>query len=78
MVAIDILGVKMPPLLPYDVARCVGVSYIEDGVTEWREGCEHCLRRTAPPSPAPDQRRWVEPPPIITFVCEYLLEDSDA
>lgn len=38
------------PFLPADIARCASVSYIEDGVTEWREGCERCLRRIIPPS----------------------------
>jgi hypothetical protein len=62
------------PSLPYDVPRCQGDSYDEDGVIEWREGCETCLRRTAPPHPDPLQRRWIEPPPIIVFECEYLIE----
>lgn len=66
------------PFLPADIARCAGVSYIEDGVTEWREGCERCLRRIAPPSLNTDWQLHIEPPPIIAFVCEYLLEDSDA
>jgi len=33
--------------LPYDVSRCRGEQI--DG--EWREGCEDCLRRTAPWNP---------------------------
>ncbi len=62
------------PSLPYDKPRCRGDSYDEDGVIEWREGCETCLRRTAPPHPDPLQRRWIEPPPIIVFFCEHLIE----
>lgn len=54
--------------LPADVARCSGVEY-EDG---WREGCEDCMRRTSP-SDHPYQV-WIEPPPIITFECEFRIE----
>lgn len=58
--------------LPNDVTRCDGVRHEEEGVMEWREGCEHCLRRTAP-RPA---RCWMmEPPAIIVFACEHLIED---
>jgi hypothetical protein len=54
--------------LPADVARCAGVGD-EDG---WREGCGDCLRRTSPPI---DHQRvaHMEPPPIITFFCEYHM-----
>lgn len=53
--------------LPNDIARCDGSQ--EDG--EWREGCENCLRRTAP---RPERVIMIEPPPIIIFECEYLIE----
>jgi hypothetical protein len=76
MVATGVLGMMMTPQLPYHVPRCKGVRYIEDDETYWREGCEQCLRRTSPPNPNPEQQ-WVEPPTIITFFCEYLLEESD-
>ena len=58
--------------LPNDVARCAGVGDDEEG---WREGCEDCLRRTDP-----GVGEWVlhmEPPPIIAFWCEYLIEPED-
>lgn len=62
------------PSLPYDEPRCRGDGYDEDGVIEWREGCETCLRRTAPPHPDPSRQQWISPPPIIAFECEYLIE----
>jgi hypothetical protein len=49
-----------------DIARCGGVGSDEEG---WREGCQTCLRRTAARG-----KEWVEPPPIIAFECEYLIE----
>ena len=55
--------------LPYDIARCQGVGSENEG---WREGCETCLRRTAPGSP--HRQAWMEPPAIIAFWCEYLIE----
>ena len=64
--------------LPYDLVRCPGVGYPSEehqGVTDWREGCETCLRRTEPGNPA-DQ--WtMEPPAIIAFFCEYLIAPCD-
>ena len=56
--------------LPADVARCLGAGSDADG---WRDGCDVCLRRLAPPV---DQAhvQWIEPPPIIAFWCEYLIE----
>jgi len=60
------------PFLPNDVARCDGIGSIEDGVLGWREGCETCLRRTAK---RPKGRVLkIEPPAIIAFECQYLLE----
>jgi hypothetical protein len=56
------------PFLPDDVARCRGVG--EDG--EWREGCENCARRLAPA--LGDRAEYLEPPPIVAFWCEYLIE----
>lgn len=54
--------------LPYDVARCNGVRI--DG--EWREGCEDCLRRTAPrPSTFYAD---MQPPAIVVFECEARIE----
>lgn len=53
-----------------DIARCDGLSYMEDGVRYWREGCETCLRRT---SPRPDRAWMIEPPAIIAFECEFLI-----
>ena len=58
--------------LPNDIARCRGVGSDEEG---WREECDVCLRRLAP---APVRRAvWIEPPLIITFECEYLIESTD-
>ena len=58
--------------LPYDYARCQGVSSVEDGVTYWREGCETCLRRTSPWDP--HGQTFIKPPAIIAFECEHLIE----
>lgn len=54
--------------LPGDVARCQGVQ--TDG--EWREGCEDCLRRTAPPA-NPERVVMMAPPVIIVFECEARI-----
>lgn len=57
--------------LPNDIARCKGM-WVEDGEhSGWREGCENCLRRTAP---KPERYVMIAPPEIITFECEYLIE----
>jgi hypothetical protein len=57
--------------LPDDIARCNG-EWVEDGDNSaWREGCETCLRRTAPRA---EHYTLISPPPIIAFECEYLLE----
>ncbi len=57
--------------LPNDVARCSGYGSDEEG---WREGCETCLRRTAP-------RKGIgpnmAPPPIIVFECEFLIKPEE-
>ena len=57
--------------LPNDYARCNGVQYIEDRKVYWREGCATCLRRTAP---RPEYFSMIEPPAIIAFECENLIE----
>lgn len=58
--------------LPDDIARCTGVGSDEDG---WRDGCEHCLRRTSPVT------GWfgthIEPPTVIVFSCPYWIGDDD-
>lgn len=61
--------------LPNDVARCDGVGFNEDGRWDWREGCETCLRRTAPRG---DMLRtsFINPPAIIAFECEFLIEPN--
>lgn len=56
--------------LPNDFARCPGESGTEDGVTRWREGCETCLRRTAPRT---GEGPWIAPPPVIVFECPHLI-----
>ena len=60
--------------LPNDVARCEGVGFDEDGTWYWREGCETCLRRTAPRN---DDNSFIELPKIIAFWCEFLIEPND-
>jgi hypothetical protein len=59
--------------LANDIARCDGSGSIEDGVQYWREGCEHCLRRTAP---RPERVSMIAPPAIIAFECEHLIEPN--
>jgi hypothetical protein len=54
--------------LPNDTARCDGDGNDAEG---WREGCETCLRRTAP---RPERIIMITPPPIIAFECEFLIE----
>ena len=56
--------------LPNDVARCAGSGGDVEG---WRDGCETCQRRTDRPAYAP-LVRWMQPPAIIAFECEYLIE----
>jgi len=53
--------------LPNDIARCAGAG----GESEMWEGCENCLRRTAPRKGIGP---WIAPPPIVAFECEYLIE----
>ena len=62
------------PELANDIARCDGVGFQEDDGWDWREGCETCLRRTAP---RPEQVWMLEPPAIIAFECEFLIEPND-
>jgi hypothetical protein len=50
------------------------VGYDEDGERGWREGCETCLRRTAPRN---DDISFIEPPKIIAFECEFLIEPNE-
>ena len=59
-------------MLSNDVSRCAGVSDIDDGVTHWSEGCEHCKRRTDVVDGV--EYSQIEPPPIIAFWCEFLIE----
>jgi len=57
--------------LPADIARCDGSG---DDAEGWREGCESCLRRTAPRGFMPPM---IMPPLIIVFECEYLIEETE-
>lgn len=57
--------------LPDDIARCDGFFPNDGDHSDWREGCETCLRRTAP---RPENPLMISPPPIIAFECEYLIE----
>ncbi len=60
--------------LNQDIARCDGVSSEEGGVIYWREGCETCLRRTAPRN---GRISFMAPPAIIAFECESLIEPAE-
>lgn len=63
--------------LPADIARCPGVGYPsedEPSQIDWREGCEHCLRRTAPSES--EYTQMMQPPIILVFECEYLIEPT--
>ena len=51
-----------------DFERCEG--YYAEG---WREGCETCLRRLAD---RPAGCKMIQPPAIIAFWCEYLIEEG--
>ena len=57
--------------LPHDLDRCPGDGSDDEG---WREGCEDCLRRTAPWDGLPGGGVHMKPPPIIVFECEYRIE----
>lgn len=57
--------------LSNDIARCDGSGETENGVQYWREGCETCLRRTAPRT---ESVPMISPPLIIAFQCEHLIE----
>ena len=57
--------------LPNDIARCDGYGFDDGSGMAWRKGCEHCLRRTAP---RPEVVTMIQPPEIIGFECEYLIE----
>jgi hypothetical protein len=55
--------------LPSDVARCPGY---EPDPGDLREGCEDCLRRTAPPAD-PERVLMMSPPVIVVFECEARI-----
>lgn len=63
-------GVSPCSALAADVARCNGIksNESEEG---WRQGCETCLRRTAP---RPNRCWMIKPPPIMVFECEFLIK----
>jgi len=63
-----------PNTLPNDIARCDGVGS-DDPEEGWRDGCETCLRRT---STRAERSIIMEPPPIIAFECEFLIEPENA
>jgi hypothetical protein len=54
--------------LPDHIARCPGIPLDEEG-TEWHDDCENCLRRLAAPS-----KFKMQPPRIIAFFCEFVIE----
>lgn len=55
-------------MLPNDVARCPGYGNDDDG---WRDGCDDCARRTAPP--VDGVTPWMQPPAIIVIECEFRI-----
>lgn len=57
--------------LANDIARCNGawIKYEDNFVL--RNGCENCLRRTAP---RPEVVVMFMAPPVIDFDCDYLIE----
>jgi hypothetical protein len=57
--------------LPNDDARCNGYGSDEEG---WREGCETCLRRTAP---LPDVVFMIAPPLLVASECEFLIKPEE-
>jgi len=61
---------KKKPYLPNDYARCNGSGSDEEG---WREGCDNCLRRIA--KSTSHLVLMMQPPAIIVFECEYLIEE---
>ena len=61
------------PFLPADVARCRGIFDDDDDEIYWRDGCERCARRLAPANG--DRVVNIEPPLIIAFECEFLIEE---
>lgn len=63
--------------LPANVARCPGYGSFEDGEQHWREGCDDCLRRTAPWAGLPGGGSTMTPPPIIAFECEHRIGPGD-
>jgi hypothetical protein len=64
--------------LSFDIARCEGVSHIEDGKRYWREGCEDCLRRTAPGRQGAWGQVYMAPPKVIAFECESRIAPEGA
>jgi hypothetical protein len=57
-----------------DVSRCEGIGSEEYGEWNWREGCDNCLRRTAPRNGV---HSFIEPPAIIAFWCEWHIEPDE-
>jgi hypothetical protein len=59
----------VPTSLPADITRCAGSGSDTEG---WRNGCEDCLRRTAPATDHP-RVSYMAPPVIISFDCPHYL-----
>jgi hypothetical protein len=51
--------------LPANIERCRGFG---DGPEDWLEECETCQRRTAAGGGV-----FMQPPPILTFFCEFNI-----
>jgi len=52
--------------LPDDVERCAGAGSDAEG---WRDSCDDCLRRLAPPVD-PGRVLHMQPPAVVVFWCE--------
>lgn len=61
----------MAEYLSADIARCRGFG---DGPEGWLPECYDCLRRTAPWAGIPGGGTYMQPPQIVTFVCDYYIE----
>jgi hypothetical protein len=65
----------MTPILPADVARCVGLIVQAHGFRR-HEQCRDCLRRTALP-PDPNRICWIGPPRFVDDKCPNQIVPSN-
>ena len=63
--------------LPFDIARCAGVGFEDEGGDGWiwREGCEDCRRR----EPGhPERQAHMSPPEVIAFECAFRIPKGES